>query len=149
MRTPLYSTIDPCRYPPTELKCCFLGIKKHAPKNVFFKTGKDLFSQAVSHQVPSALRSLTAVFGMGTGVASSLYSPDRCLLKFRLTMPFLRSVWMRISVYAPFTVAHHGYVIRNFSGASCLLSEGVPSKLNNVAFPKTIGQAFDLLVSVS
>ena len=35
-------------------------------------SGNVLLSQAVSHQVSSALRSLTSVFGMGTGVASPL-----------------------------------------------------------------------------
>ena len=40
------------------------------------KTGNDLFSQAVSRQVSSALKSLTAVFGMGTGGSSSPLSPD-------------------------------------------------------------------------
>ena len=35
------------------------------------KTGNVLLSQAVSHQVSSALRSLTTVFEMGTGVTSS------------------------------------------------------------------------------
>ena len=34
--------------------------------------GYVLLSQAVSHQVPSALKSLTSVFGMGTGVSSLL-----------------------------------------------------------------------------
>ena len=33
-----------------------------------------LLSQAVSHQVPSALKGLTSVFGMGTGVTPSLLS---------------------------------------------------------------------------
>ena len=37
-----------------------------------FLTGNVLLSQAASHQVSSALRSLTSVFEMGTGVASSL-----------------------------------------------------------------------------
>ena len=37
--------------------------------------GDDLLSHQVSLAVPSALRSLTSVFGMGTGVASSLWSP--------------------------------------------------------------------------
>ena len=55
-----------------------------------FQTGKDLFSQAVSHQVPSALRSLTSVFEMGTGVASPLYSPDACSLIFRTAVLLLR-----------------------------------------------------------
>ncbi len=34
--------------------------------------GNDLLSQTVTHQVPSALRGLTAVFGMGTGVSPSI-----------------------------------------------------------------------------
>ena len=34
--------------------------------------GYVLLSQAVAHQVPSALKSLTSVFGMGTGVSSLL-----------------------------------------------------------------------------
>ena len=36
------------------------------------KFGGVLLSHAVSHAVPSALKSLTAVFGMGTGVSFSL-----------------------------------------------------------------------------
>ena len=46
------------------------------------KTGNVLLSQAASHQVSSALRSLTTVFEMGTGVTSSLLSPDFLLVKF-------------------------------------------------------------------
>ena len=42
----------------------------------FTKTGNDLLSRAASRQVSSALRSLTAVFEMGTGVSSALLSPD-------------------------------------------------------------------------
>ena len=34
--------------------------------------GNDLLSHAVSHAVPSALKGLTAVFGMVTGVSPSL-----------------------------------------------------------------------------
>ena len=34
--------------------------------------GSDLLSQALAHQVPSAQRGLTALFGMGRGVAPSL-----------------------------------------------------------------------------
>src|SRR6266550_1869510 len=45
--------------------------------------GDDLLSQTVASPVPSALTGLTAVFGMGTGVSPSLWSPkslsfDRC-----------------------------------------------------------------------
>ena len=44
------------------------------PRNVL--SGSDLLSQTVSRQVPSALRGLTSVFGMGTGVSLSLLPPD-------------------------------------------------------------------------
>ena len=40
------------------------------------KPGDDLLSRDPAVQVPSALESLTSVFGMGTGVASLLLSPD-------------------------------------------------------------------------
>ena len=33
--------------------------------------GSDLLSHAVTHAMPSAVESLTSVFGMGTGVTSS------------------------------------------------------------------------------
>ena len=46
---------------------CVLGILK--------RDGDDLLSHIVTHAVPSALKSLTTVFGMGTGGASSLWSP--------------------------------------------------------------------------
>jgi hypothetical protein len=39
------------------------------------KTGGDLLSRALSRQVPSALRGLTALFGMGRGVSPSLSPP--------------------------------------------------------------------------
>ena len=48
--------------------CCFYKKKKN---------GSDLLSHIVSHAVPSALRSLTSVFGMGTGVSSSLRPPEK------------------------------------------------------------------------
>ena len=44
------------------------------PKKTF--TGDFLLSQDVAIQVPSALRGLTSVFGMGTGVSLLLLSPD-------------------------------------------------------------------------
>ena len=40
------------------------------------RSGNYLLSRAVAHQVPSTLRSLTSVFGMGTGGSSLLSSPD-------------------------------------------------------------------------
>ena len=41
----------------------------------FIYAGNDLLSHAVSRTVPSALRGLTSVFGMGTGVSPAVISP--------------------------------------------------------------------------
>jgi hypothetical protein len=43
--------------------------------------GDVLLSQGENPQLPSALRSLTSVFGMGTGVTFSLSSPNYFILK--------------------------------------------------------------------
>src|SRR5215211_5826175 len=40
--------------------------------------GGDLLSQGRESQVPSALRGLTALFGMGRGVSPSLWPPKSC-----------------------------------------------------------------------
>ena len=53
--------------------------KEHSFEYSFVNSGDVLLSQAVAHQVSSALRSLTTVFGMGTGVTSSLLPPNVCL----------------------------------------------------------------------
>ena len=45
-------------------------------------SGSDLSSRAVSSQVLSALKSLTAVFGMGTGGTSSSLPPEMVLVYF-------------------------------------------------------------------
>jgi hypothetical protein len=42
--------------------------------------GDDLLSHTLAHAVPSALRGLTAVFGMGTGVSPSPQSPENSIL---------------------------------------------------------------------
>ncbi len=42
--------------------------------------GDVLLSQGVAPQVPSALAGLTAVFGMGTGVAPPPWSPETVLV---------------------------------------------------------------------
>ena len=44
----------------------------------FLESGSDLLSRAVSSQVPSALKGLTSVFGMGTGGSLSPLSPEFC-----------------------------------------------------------------------
>ena len=54
--------------------------KKHpivySQQNAFMESGDVLISRAVASQVPSALRGLTSVFGMGTGGSLSLLSPE-------------------------------------------------------------------------
>ena len=52
--------------------------KKDTQLSVFSDSGDVLLSQAVAHQVSSALKSLTTVFGMGTGVTSLLLPPNVC-----------------------------------------------------------------------
>ena len=53
---------------------------------LLFCSGNVLLSRAVSRQVPSALKSLTSVFGMGTGGSSSPSSPDIYFLIANSTM---------------------------------------------------------------
>ena len=45
--------------------------------------GDDLLSHTLARAVPSALRGLTAVFGMGTGVSPSPESPENLICKER------------------------------------------------------------------
>ena len=45
--------------------------------------GGDLRSRVVTNAVSSALRSLTAVFGMGTGVTPAVRPPENCRLEAR------------------------------------------------------------------
>lgn len=54
------------------------------------KSGGVLLSQAVSHQVPSALEGLTSVFGMGTGVTPPLW-PPKSVVNEALRRRFRRS----------------------------------------------------------
>ena len=72
----------------------YAAIKKQTIWSAFCKTGNVLLSQAVARQVSSALRSLTAVFEMGTGVPSPLLSPDFSLENYSsLHVPFSRNHW--------------------------------------------------------
>ena len=49
--------------------------------------GSDLLSHTVTSIVPSALRGLTAVFGMGTGVSPSLLPPENFFEKSNRLVP--------------------------------------------------------------
>jgi hypothetical protein len=60
-------------------ECCIRLYGKEKPpderiiRGLFLEEfGDDLLSHIVTHAVPSALKSLTSVFGMGTGGSSSL-----------------------------------------------------------------------------
>jgi hypothetical protein len=57
--------------------------KEGRPKSI---PGDDLLSHTLARAVPSALRGLTAVFGMGTGVSPSPESPEN--LNFKRTEIF-------------------------------------------------------------
>ena len=60
----------------------FKGANDKAPclvaRGFGFNPGNDLISHKVALAVPSALRGLTSVFGMGTGVTLSVRSPETC-----------------------------------------------------------------------
>ena len=49
----------------------------YAQEGFVKKVGDDLLSHTVARAVPSALESLTSVFGMGTGGTSPLWSPKK------------------------------------------------------------------------
>ena len=92
----------------------------------FVNSGSVLLSRAVAHQVSSALKSLTTVFGMGTGVTSLLLPPNICQTPFGVLTSFLCvSKTERRSFSISFFCSLYGL-------------------LHNI-----LGQALDLLVSVS
>ncbi len=64
------------------VKDCFRHKKSPDPKiKAFFKfPGNDLLSHEVTLEVSSALKGLTAVFGMGTGVSPSLLPPENMVI---------------------------------------------------------------------
>ena len=57
---------------------------RSGPQNQF--PGNVLLSHAVYREVPSGLKGLTAVFGMGTGVAPSLWSPGKSVTSCQLSV---------------------------------------------------------------
>ena len=103
--TPSSHTLNPARVPPlliplpslvplpnSSLPLSLLPktTKKEKPKDfssklLYLDSGNVLLSRAVSSQVPSALKGLTSVFGMGTGGTPSPSSPEIVNLSFSLT----------------------------------------------------------------
>ena len=75
-------------FPAPHLFACFFrtkkGLRRLRTLRNLLESGSVLFSRAVSSQVPSALRGLTSVFGMGTGGSLSLLPPE-------ILFPFLPS----------------------------------------------------------
>ena len=60
-------------------------LEDFSSKLLYLDSGNVLLSRAVSSQVPSALKGLTSVFGMGTGGTPSPSSPEIVNLFFSLT----------------------------------------------------------------
>ena len=74
------------------------------------ESGDDLSSRAVTSQVLSALRSLTSVFGMGTGGTFSPLSPEIQVrgfpwLRFASGLPFPLLCFRSASVFSAFLLA--------------------------------------------
>ena len=102
-------------------------------------TGNYLLSQAVSHQVSSTWKSLTSVFGMGTGGSSLLSSPDSlkvCTFKTKqcsdaflwfLTRERLTSFFsVYISVWFHTSFAKLRLVLRTINSCSWFLLRKIP-----------------------
>ena len=71
------------------------ALQTKAPENIVIqgfqnKSGIVLLSHAVTHIVPSALRGLTSLFGMGRGVTPSILTPEETQLRnvFEPCFPF-------------------------------------------------------------
>ena len=121
--------------------------------NTFMESGGVLLSRAVSSQVPSALRGLTSVFGMGTGGSLSPLSPE---IEF-----FLSCLTYLAFAFLPDTATHlYNCTVRvdpnaftSFAFKVSSDSSVLPGLLRfRSAFrpaPQLSDQALDLLVSSS
>ena len=67
-----------------------MGFRFPAFARTSFNLGNVLLSHTVTHAVPSALKGLTSVFGMGTGVTPSLWSPRNSIYKIEIWMKGIR-----------------------------------------------------------
>ena len=71
-------------------------------------SGGDLLSRTVTSQVPSALKGLTSVFGMGTGVTPSLSPPEMVNLFRQVRSVVL--VFLFACLLAPRSRRAHAYM---------------------------------------
>ena len=100
------------------------------------ESGSDLLSRAVSSQVPSALRGLTSVFGMGTGGSLSSLPPE--IVNFFLSQGHFRAL----------TTAHRMILRLTVQ----LVSFFAPLRFTFVSLRfagPALNQALDLLVSTT
>ena len=83
------------------------------------ESGGDLLSRTVTSQVPSALKGLTSVFGMGTGVTPSLSPPE--MVNSLMFQPGLER-WTRSAVLF-FLLAGRWIAIRNPDDCTAVIQE--------------------------
>ena len=130
----------------------FCNEKGEASLLLHVDSGGDLLSRAVTSQVPSALKGLTAVFGMGTGGTPSSLSPEMVNC-FILSSAALAASDCRI-------VAQHVRPVKTFHAPPSLRSDALPrpdnctvndssSDLQLISKMLALNQALDLLVSSS
>lgn len=99
--------------------------------NSAHKTGIVLLSHTVAGTVPSPLMSLTAEFGMGSGVSSSLSTPKT----LRLSALKIEQICLCISILAFCPILHSG---RNVIELDFHLTIAFPNKLRRFKKSLTI-----------
>ena len=130
--------------------------KKEAPRLrcFYMESGSDLSSRAVSSQVLSALKGLTAVFGMGTGGTPSSLPPEmvsyslrrslplpdcRIVAPFRFPVKPLRSLRLPVplALSCTLTTAHRMIQSQTVFQLVSALSFGCPKRPSAVIKPST------------
>ena len=109
--------------------------KRDSCESLYLESGSDLSSRAVSSQVLSALKGLTSVFGMGTGVTPSSLPPEIVNLFCRFPLP-VSPRHFPLHVVPGFRACGRGQ--RAFRSPSALLRvapiSGFPSRMLRVSF---------------
>ena len=135
--------IRPCRKEEAPRLRCF-----------YMESGSDLSSRAVSSQVLSALKGLTAVFGMGTGGTPSSLPPEMVSYSFRRLLPLpdcrivapfrfpvkpLRSLRLPVplALSCTLTTAHRMIQLQTVFQLVSSLSFGLPKRPSAVIKPST------------